>query len=80
MLCLFGGAQFTVNEHTNVVNNLVCMFGGVEDRSSGQTRPDAPTILLEGVLLFGGAGIRVRKALKQRWLEFANHVKNALGT
>ena len=80
MLCLFGGAQFTVNEHTNVVNNLVCMFGGVEDLSSGQKRPDAPTILLEGVLLFGGAGIRVRKALKQRWLEFANHVKNALGT
>lgn len=78
--CIFGGAQFTVNEHTNVVNNLVCIFGGAEDRTSSHARPDAPTIVLEGLVLFGGIGIRVRRALKERWLAFANQVRGALGT
>lgn len=78
--CIFGGAQLTVNEHTNVVNNLVCVFGGAEDRTSNRMRPDAPTIVLEGLVLFGGIGVRVRKALKERWLAFADQMRNAIGT
>lgn len=77
--CIFGGAQFTVNEHTNVVNNLVCVFGGADDRTSGRARPDAPTIVLEGLALFGGIGVRVRRALKERWLAFANQMRSAMG-
>ncbi len=75
--CVFGGAQFTVNEHTNVANNLICIFGGADDRATGSARPDAPTIVLEGLALFGGIGIKVRRALKERWLEFAQQVKSA---
>lgn len=75
--CVFGGAQFAVNEHTNVVNNVACVFGGADDRAAANTRADAPTLVFDGLALFGGMGIRVRRALKQRWLEFAQQLKSA---
>ena len=79
MLCLFGGAEIRVAEDQNVLSKAVCIFGGVDNRSGAMQRPGAPTIIIEGFMLFGGASIRVKKSVRERWLEFAAHVKTAFG-
>ncbi len=79
MLTLFGGAQFYVNENINTVSNVLCIFGGMDDH--GPSNPDAnvPTVVIDGLCLFGGAGIKIKKTMKERWLAFADHVRAAVG-
>jgi len=79
MLCVFGGADIRVAEDHNVVSKAICIFGGVDNRAGAVQRPGAPTIVIEGFMLFGGATIRIKKALRQRWLEFAEQIKTAIG-
>jgi hypothetical protein len=38
--------------------------------------PDAPTLVIEGLLLFGGVRISVKRTWRERWLEFANNVRD----
>ena len=79
MLCLFGGVDIRVAEDHNVISKAVCIFGGVDNRAGAMQRPGAPTIVIEGFVMFGGASIRVKKALRDRWLDFAEQVKSAFG-
>jgi len=79
MLTLFGGAQFYVNENINTVSNVFCIFGGVDNRGPSNPDPSVPTVVLDGICLFGGAGIKIRRTLKERWLAFAGQVRDALG-
>ena len=79
MLTLFGGAQFYVNENINTVSHLVCIFGGVDNRGPSNPDPNIPTVVITGLCLFGGVGIKIRRTLKERWLAFADNVRDALG-
>jgi DUF1707 SHOCT-like domain len=79
MLCLFGGANFYVNEKINTVSHVVCLFGGVDNRGPSNPDPSLPTVEVTGLVLFGGATIKIRKTAKERWLEFADHVRQTFG-
>jgi hypothetical protein len=79
LFCLFGGATFLVPEHVNTHSKAVCVFGGIDNRAPSTNEPGAPTILIEGVVLFGGATIKVKKTLKEHWLEFAASVRSMFG-
>jgi hypothetical protein len=79
MLCLFGGAQFYVNENINTVSNVISIFGGVDNRGPSNPDPSVPTVVIDGFCMFGGAGIRIKKTLKERWLAFADQVREAFG-
>jgi hypothetical protein len=79
MLCLFGGTSIFVAEDQNVISKALCIFGGVDNRGGSVPRPGSPTIIIEGFVMFGGASIRVRKSMRERWMEFAAHVKSAFG-
>jgi hypothetical protein len=78
MLCLFGGATLYVPEGVRVVPKAVCIFGGINDRAPGTVDPNAPTIVIEGVLLFGGVDIKLKKSFKKRYVEFAQSVRGML--
>ena len=80
MFCIFGGASIRVNERTNVVSNVTCIFGGFDNRGPSTTFADAPTLIVEGLALFGGADIRVKRSLRERWVAVANQMKSALST
>jgi len=75
MLCLFGGASFRVHERMRTVSKAVCIFGGIDNRAPATTDPNAPTLWIQGLALFGGADIRVKKTPKQRLQEFAHTLK-----
>jgi hypothetical protein len=75
MFCMFGGASFRVHEGMRTVSKAVCIFGGIDNRAPATNDRDAPTLVIQGIALFGGADIRVKKTAKQRLHEFANTLK-----
>jgi hypothetical protein len=75
MFCMFGGASFYVREGIRTVSKAICIFGGIDNRAPSPTDSDAPTIVIEGLALFGGAHIRVKKTAKQRLREFASTLR-----
>lgn len=79
VFCLFGGATLYVPEGVNTVSRALCIFGGVDNRGPASSRPGAPTIVLEGFMLFGGVSIRIKRTFKERMLEFADAVKKMFG-
>lgn len=55
---LFGGGSVVVPEGWNVETKITACFGGAGDaRPPVEREPDAPTLRVEGVVLFGGWGI-----------------------
>ena len=79
MLTLFGGAQFYVNENINTQAHAICLFGGLDNRGPSNPDPSVPTIIVEGLVLFGGVGIKIKRTLKERWIAFAEQFKGAFG-
>lgn len=77
-LCLFGGATFLVNEKINVVSRAVCVFGGVDNQAASSNEPGAPTVVVEGLCLFGGISVKIKKTLRERWLEFAAGIRGMM--
>lgn len=75
VFCLFGGVDVRVREGMRTVSKAVAIFGGVDNRASSTPDPRAPLLVVEGVVLFGGVDIRVKKTPKQRFQEFAEHVR-----
>jgi hypothetical protein len=55
---IFGGFRLVVPETWRVDQRVTAIFGGVGDaRDPDKVLPDGPTLVLEGLALFGGIGI-----------------------
>jgi hypothetical protein len=80
VFCLFGGATIYVAENINVVARAHCLFGGIDNRAPSNNGAAAPTIVIEGLVIFGGASIKIRKSMKDRWLELAEQFKSAFAS
>jgi hypothetical protein len=65
-----------VREGMNTVSKALCIFGGINNRAPSSNDRNAPTLLIQGLVLFGGAEIKVKKTARQRFLEFADTVKS----
>jgi hypothetical protein len=76
LFCVFGGANFYVRDGINTVSKALCIFGGIDNRAPSTNDRDAPTLLIQGLVLFGGARIKVRKTARERLLEFADSIRN----
>src|SRR5262245_5110030 len=79
MLCLFGGVSIFVHEEQKVISKALCVFGGFDTRGGSAAVPGAPPSIIAGSVLCGGASVRVRRSMRERWLQFAEHVKAAFG-
>jgi hypothetical protein len=60
-LCIFGGVDVIVPPGMRVIVRGVGIFGGFDRTSNEVDDPDAPTILVEGLALFGGVSVRIRQ-------------------
>jgi hypothetical protein len=59
-LCLFGGVDVIVPPGMRVQVRGIGIFGGFDRTSNEVDDPYAPTIVVEGLALFGGVSVRVR--------------------
>lgn len=57
--CCFGGVEIIVPPGFNVVSNATAIFGGIDNPSDTPTDPNSPTIVIEGLVIFGGVSVKV---------------------
>lgn len=53
VFCAFGGVEVTVPDGVNIRNETVAIFGGTDVKNIDPA-PGAPTLVLKGLVLFGG--------------------------
>lgn len=63
-MCVFGGVDIIVPEGMNVEVHGVPLFGGIENKTTGEYIPGAPTLHIRAFVLFGGMEIKPKK---KRW-------------
>jgi len=76
VFCLFGGYDISVPENVRVVSKAFCIFGGISNKAPSCDYSDAPTIYIEGLVLFGGVDIKLKRTLKERFTAFADGLKD----
>ena len=59
---LFGGIAVRVPEGWRVESDVKAILGGIDVRTPAQDDPDAPTLTVDGLALFGGIAIGARAA------------------
>ena len=59
---LFGGVAVRVPEGWRVESGMKAIAGGVDVRTPAQDDPDAPTLRVDGLALFGGIAIGAKAA------------------
>ena len=76
VFCLFGGDNVYVPENINVVSKAFCIFGGISNKASSFVDRSAPTIVVKGLVIFGGVEIKLKQTLKEKFVAFADSMKN----
>lgn len=56
--CMFGGVELRVPEDWTVHNDIVALFGGVDDKRDDPSAEDEATVSIRGTVLFGGLTIK----------------------
>ncbi|MEM7217049.1 MAG: DUF1707 and DUF2154 domain-containing protein [Pseudomonadota bacterium] len=75
VLTLFGGASIYVREDVNTISKIVCVFGGSDCQAPASGSSDAPVVIVEGLVMFGGVSIEVKRTLREKFIEFANRIR-----
>ncbi len=52
---------------------------GLPGLPSVRQRADAPTLIIDGMVIFGGLDVKLRKTLRERVVEFADHLRAMFG-
>jgi len=76
--CVLGGVKIFVPEGVRIKSKLINVLSTFHNRAPHTNRPDAPTLIIEGFMFLGGVEIKLKKAFKQRLLEFGNSIKTFL--
>ncbi len=76
MVCAFGGTTIYVPKDVHATNNAICIFGGINNKVPASSNNKAPSVLIEGLVVFGGVTIKMKKILKERFIEFADGLKS----
>lgn len=58
LTCMFGGVELRLPEDWTVHNDIVALFGGVDDKREDPGAQDEATVSIRGTVLFGGLTIK----------------------
>lgn len=72
---LFSGCDIYVPEHINVVSKTFCVFAGVDNNAPSNGNGNAPTLVIEGISIFSGFDIKLKRTIKERFVDFADQMK-----
>lgn len=73
---LFAGDDILVPEGINVQTRVFCIFAGLDNSANSAADPDAPTVIIEGVAIFSGLDVKIKRTLKERFMRLADRMKN----
>lgn len=77
--CILGNIKINVPEDVNIHTNVNCIVGSIDNNSNVDFVSDAPTITIEGKVIFGNLDIKVKQPVKEKWLRFADSLKALFG-
>lgn len=75
---LFGGSTIFVPDNINVCVKAFCIFGGIDNRAASVDDASVPTVVIDGISIFSGINIKVKRTIKERFMRFADGIKNVL--
>jgi hypothetical protein len=75
MLTLFGGASIYVREDINTVSKIITIFGGTDNSAPSSRSSHAPVVIVEGLVMFGGAEIKIKRTIKEIFVDFADRIR-----
>ena len=75
---LFSGVDIYVPEHVNVQSTAFCIFGGISNDANSNAETNAPTVIIDGVALFSGIDIKIKRTMKERFVMFVDKLKSLL--
>ena len=75
VFCLFGGVNIYVPEGVCTTVKAFSIFGGFTNKAPSVARSDGPRLVIEGLIIFGGGDVKVRRSLRERALEFADSLR-----
>jgi hypothetical protein len=75
MLTLFGGASIYVREDINTVSKIISIFGGTNNRAPSNRNSHAPVVIVEGLVMFGGTSIKIKRTIKEIFVDFADRIR-----
>lgn len=73
-----GSNDILVPENINVTTNAFCILGSVKNQAPSTDSVNAPTLIIEGYSVLSSIDIKVRRTLKERFIRFADGIKNLL--
>lgn len=79
VFCLFGGIDIKVPEGVNTTMNVTCILGGADTNAPSSGDPDAPVLIIDGFVIFGGLDVKLRKTLRERVVAFADQLRSLFG-
>jgi hypothetical protein len=56
--CMFGGVELRVPEDWSIHNDVLALFGGVDDKRGDASADGDATVSIQGTVLFGGLSIK----------------------
>ncbi|PCI59426.1 MAG: hypothetical protein COB35_11305 [Gammaproteobacteria bacterium] len=75
MFSVFSGDNIYVPENINIVTKAFCIFGSIDNKAPSNADRNAPTIIIEGFALFSGIDIKVKRTIKEHFVNFADNMK-----
>ncbi len=79
MFCLFGGVDIFVPEGVNTSVRVFSIFGGVSNKAPSSTDRNSPRLVIEGLVIFGGGDVKLKRTFRERLLEFADGLRSFFG-
>lgn len=80
LFSLFSGDNIYVPEGVNIVTKAFCIAGGIDNKAPSIASRQAPTLTIEGLVIFGGLDIKVKTTIKEKFVAFANQMKTMFDT
>lgn len=75
LLTLFGGASIYVRDDINTISKIVSIFGGTDNSAPSIRNSNAPVVIIEGLVMFGGTDIKVKRTVKEIFVDFADRIR-----
>ena len=75
---LFSGDNIFVADNVHVRTNAFSIFGGVSNKALSSAGQNAPTVIIDGVAIFSGISVKVKRSIKERFVLFADKLKEML--
>ncbi len=76
LFSLFSGDNIYIPEDVNVISKAFCVFGSVDNTAPSSNNVNAPTIIVEGLSIFSGIDIKIKRTIKERFVAFADSMRN----